>query len=92
MSLLYKSLDGHASIQYTPEVTVKCAGRNLRWDMVVTEEHGKFHIESDGLHHFTLNVSPTSGQKTSSRKIISGPTMVFSFASLTGSVIVFQNL
>lgn len=54
MSKLCKSLDGHDGIIYKPEVTVRCEGRPLRWDLVVTTAHGKIHIESDGPQHFTL--------------------------------------
>lgn len=54
MSYLCSTLDITDNIQYAPEVVVKCKRRNLFWDMVVTTEHGKIHIESDGHQHFSL--------------------------------------
>lgn len=57
MTKLCKTLDSIDNIQYTPEVAVKCGGRTLFWDMVVTTERGtrEIYIESDGPQHFTLN-------------------------------------
>ena len=41
-------------IKYDVEVSVKCGGRILRWDMVVYNNKREFYIESDGEHHFSF--------------------------------------
>ena len=51
---LRKTLSGIDNIKYTPEVPVRCEGRILFWDMVISTEYGKIHIESDGPQHFTI--------------------------------------
>ena len=54
MGRLCETLDGIDNVKYTPEVKVVCEDRNLRWDMVISTEYGKIHIESDGPQHFTI--------------------------------------
>lgn len=50
-----KKLNGIQGVTFTTEKSVKCNGRNLRWDFVV--KHGNnmvFHIENDGEQHFSM--------------------------------------
>ena len=43
------------NMEYNVETTVKCEGRNLRWDMIVYKnEIDFFYIESDGEQHFSV--------------------------------------
>ena len=42
------------NMKYNVEVSVKCEGRNLRWDMIVYNNEREFYIESDGEQHFSV--------------------------------------
>lgn len=42
-----------SQVTFTKEVVVKCNGRNLRWDFVVTTGQNVFYIENDGEQHFS---------------------------------------
>lgn len=50
---LTKSLQSMSQVTFTKEVVVKCNGRNLRWDFVVTTGQNVFCIENDGEQHFS---------------------------------------
>ena len=47
-------LQSFAGITFTKENVVKCEGRNLHWDFVVSNGANVFYIENDGEHHFSL--------------------------------------
>ena len=42
------------NMKYNVEVSVKCEGRNLRWDMIVYNNEREFYVESDGKQHFSI--------------------------------------
>ena len=54
MQELFKVLGGIDNVKILTEVKVVCEGRSLFWDMVITINNRKIHIESDGAQHFTL--------------------------------------
>jgi len=49
-----ETLFSRKGFSYDKETPVKLNNRNLRWDMVVTNESNVFFIESDGRQHFSL--------------------------------------
>lgn len=57
MQAISKALNAIDDVTYTKENTVKCNGRNLRWDFVVQNGNNLFHIESDGEQHFSLKAN-----------------------------------
>ena len=54
MSRLCKTLDSKNGVEYVAEELIELSGKKLYWDLSVSSKHGKFHIESDGPQHFSI--------------------------------------